>query len=92
MPQEGGASGLASRLFMFIHAIEGHHQNSREAVYLVHLLFSAHLLHFRKQVEGLSVMLLLDVATQCQELFHGLGSGKDVSFKVGFHEVTMRES
>src|SRR5262249_44853298 len=54
----------------------------RAAVYLVDLVFSAHLLHFRKQVEGLSVTLLLDIATQCQKLFHGLDSGQEISLKM----------
>src|SRR5712691_3543442 len=49
-------------------------KNFRKAVNLVQFVFSAHLLHFRKQVERLSITLLLDVTTQLQKLFHFLAS------------------
>jgi hypothetical protein len=66
-------------------------KNFHQAVYLVYLVFSAHLLHFRKQVEGLSVTLLLNVATQCQKLFHERDSGKDVGFKLKtYHPMARR--
>src|SRR5438128_7543025 len=49
-------------------------KNFRKAVNLVQFVFSAHLLHFRKQVERLSITVLLDVTTQLQKLFHFLAS------------------